>query len=379
MRVGIWDLDYYYNKKKINNVDLMKISSFHKQLGDSVNLFEDDIDTRRPYELVYVSKNDVNIPTPPVQFMKRNNLRLIGTAFKFFKTWHIDDFILACRPDYMLYPDKSTRESRAEIIQLCNHQGKWLGLTQRFDNTFKNKEIIVADDGIWNASPETINKCLDTLLELKNLSFLHPISLSSLMSDETIAEKFSRLKFFTNGKLEIKNDWSDEFSAAVKLSQVLETLLHNNYELKTIRVGFKPLTVKQHLTNEEGVRDFERCLKIVDLGKQKGLQFFIEPPDRLRTPYAIIFEELSKWSSDKRYWAESFVEFFTKKLRFKYKCGMEDLFSHSEWWNDEVFYTLLRTFKAHPMWMEDYCFRKTGDKFYDKQTVNWREIKEKVL
>ena len=85
MRVGIWDLDYYYNKKQINNVDLMKISSFHKQLGDSVNLFEDEIDTKRPYELIYVSKNNPDIPTPPAHFMKRNDLRLVGKAFRFFK------------------------------------------------------------------------------------------------------------------------------------------------------------------------------------------------------------------------------------------------------------------------------------------------------
>ena len=216
-------------------------------------------------------------------------------------------------------------------------------------------------------------------MELKNLSFLYPILLSSVMSDETIAEKFSRLKLFTNGKLNLINDWSDEFSAAVKLSQVLGTLRENNGEIKTIRVGFKPMTVKQHLSNEQGVYDFERCLKIIDLGKEKGLQFFIEDVDRVRTPYAVMFEELSKWSKDKRYWADSFVEFFTKKLRFKYKCGMEELFSNSEWWNDEVFYTLLRTFKAHPMWLEDYCFRQTGDKFYNKEAVNWKEIKEKVL
>ena len=99
---------------------------------------------------------------------------------------------------------------------------------------------------------------------------------------------------FTNGKLNLINDWSDEFSAAVKLSAMLETLLHNNGELKTIKVGFQPMTVKQHLSNAEGVKDFERCLKIIDLGKQKGLQFYIEPVDRLRTPYSAMFEELNK-------------------------------------------------------------------------------------
>ena len=37
--ISIWDLDYYYSKDKKNcfNPDAMKISSYHKQMGDKVN------------------------------------------------------------------------------------------------------------------------------------------------------------------------------------------------------------------------------------------------------------------------------------------------------------------------------------------------------
>ena len=41
MKVVIWDIDWYEAEDKTNivNVDAMKVSSFHKQLGDAVYLF----------------------------------------------------------------------------------------------------------------------------------------------------------------------------------------------------------------------------------------------------------------------------------------------------------------------------------------------------
>ena len=58
MRVTIWDLDYYYAKIKRNcyNVDAMKISSYHKQRGDTVTFVLNEYDIHRPYDLYYIIK-----------------------------------------------------------------------------------------------------------------------------------------------------------------------------------------------------------------------------------------------------------------------------------------------------------------------------------
>ena len=85
MRVGIWDLSYYQNHKG-QNAELMKISSYHKQIGDSVNLFEDIVDTKRQYELIYIYRDNDELPMPPIQFMNKSNVRLMGNGFKYFKT-----------------------------------------------------------------------------------------------------------------------------------------------------------------------------------------------------------------------------------------------------------------------------------------------------
>ena len=55
MLVSIWDLDYYYSdsKKNLFNPDAMKISSYHKQLGDQINFVQKEEDINRPYDIYY--------------------------------------------------------------------------------------------------------------------------------------------------------------------------------------------------------------------------------------------------------------------------------------------------------------------------------------
>ena len=55
------------------------------------------------------------------------------------------DAMLACRPDYLLYPEKNTKLERAEQIRLFNNRGKLLPLVQDWTNSFKNKRAIVTD------------------------------------------------------------------------------------------------------------------------------------------------------------------------------------------------------------------------------------------
>lgn len=53
--------------------------------------------------------------------------------------------MLACRPDYLLYPNKDTVVERAEHIRLFNNKAELLPITQEYKNTFKNKITIVTD------------------------------------------------------------------------------------------------------------------------------------------------------------------------------------------------------------------------------------------
>jgi hypothetical protein len=53
----------------------MKISSYHKQLGDQVNFVvkEDDLD--RPYDLMYIIKESNKIANPPTHYYLDKRVR----------------------------------------------------------------------------------------------------------------------------------------------------------------------------------------------------------------------------------------------------------------------------------------------------------------
>ena len=82
MRVTIWDLDYYYAKRKVNcfNPDAMQISSYHKQRGDKVNFVQTEYDIHRPYDLYYIIKEKDKTPNAPMEFYLDSKVRWWGTA-----------------------------------------------------------------------------------------------------------------------------------------------------------------------------------------------------------------------------------------------------------------------------------------------------------
>lgn len=57
-------MDYYYAKvrKNVFNSIAMKISSYHKQLGDKINLVRTRNDLHRPYDRYYIFKEQSDIP-----------------------------------------------------------------------------------------------------------------------------------------------------------------------------------------------------------------------------------------------------------------------------------------------------------------------------
>lgn len=70
-------MDYYYAENKTNcfNPDAMKISSYHKQLGDVVNFVEKQDDIYRPYDLYYIIRDKKTTPQPPSSFFLNEKVR----------------------------------------------------------------------------------------------------------------------------------------------------------------------------------------------------------------------------------------------------------------------------------------------------------------
>jgi len=176
MKISIWDLDYYHAKDKVNcfNVNAMKISSFHKQQGDNINFVTRERDIYRPYDVYYIFKDNLETPNPPLDFFTNSKVKWCGKAYS-IKAWQIPDAILACRPDYLLYPEHNTRLERAELIRLIGNNNTLLPITQDWRNVFKDKYCIVTDENLWTCSEDVILAALDKIKDISNISFTAPI------------------------------------------------------------------------------------------------------------------------------------------------------------------------------------------------------------
>ena len=64
--------------------------------------------------------------------------------------------MLGCRPDYLLYPEKNTRQERAEYIQLFDNTAHLIPITQNYTNSFKDKNTVVVDKYMWQASKKSL-------------------------------------------------------------------------------------------------------------------------------------------------------------------------------------------------------------------------------
>lgn len=177
MNVIIWDLDYYYAKNKVNcfNPDVMKISSYHKQLGDKVSLVTTEFDIKRAFDLFYIIKNNEKLPHPPKEFFLNPKVRWWGKAYEFKVRWKMTDAMLGCRPDYLIYPEHNTAVERSEQVRLFNNKAELLPLTQDWSNTYKNKFTIVTDTCMWYSDSKSIIVALKMLQEVKKVSFFEPI------------------------------------------------------------------------------------------------------------------------------------------------------------------------------------------------------------
>jgi hypothetical protein len=176
-RVSIWDLDYYYNttKKDCFNPDVMKISSYHKQMGDVVTFVTSENDIRRPFDIYYIIKEKSTTPNPPGDFFLNNRVRWWGKAYKVRINWEMSDAMLACRPDYLLYPERNTRLERSEHVRLFNKDGMPLQIVQNWKNTFKDKHTLVTDTDMWFVEKNNLIEALHKLQVCKRGSFLEPI------------------------------------------------------------------------------------------------------------------------------------------------------------------------------------------------------------
>ena len=343
MNVTIWDLDYFYAENKTNcfNSDVMKISSYHKQLGDTINFVLKKDDIRRPYDIYYIIKEKNSTPNPPGDFLLNSKIKWWGNAYKARINWKMSDAMLGCRPDYLLYPEYNTQLERAEHIRFFNNQGELLPIYQNYENSFKKKKIIVSDRYMWCANKNSIIIALDRILNVKNVYFLHEINVKRIIYDKDIKNKFLELKLSPGANLKWSTIRQEDFDKTLEF--LLELKKQNpSVNVGTIKVKYSDSGFKHWDNRDCAIKDFIKLKNLIIKGKRNKISIeVIAPQYILETPYSYFFSVLCEWTEGIWY-KKSWLEFLTKKYA-KIGAGVNSViyWSSPERWS-EIFRDLLR-------------------------------------
>lgn len=123
----------------------MKISSFHKQKGDKINFITLPMHIDMKYDIMYITKKDDSLKNPPLRYLNNPNSRVWGAGFRYFTNYQLAPIILACRPDYLLYPELNDSFERANALQFFDYKGRRLPKVQDPENTFRKKKNLIID------------------------------------------------------------------------------------------------------------------------------------------------------------------------------------------------------------------------------------------
>ena len=155
MNIGLVDADLLGRKKRrFPNLVCMKLSSYHKKLGDQVELLAsyDDIEN---YDKVYISKVFTDTPIPD-KVLNLSWVEYGGTGFYFDKAPNLPDEIEHTLPDYHLYDDfvNSLIEAGAKKNEFKEYTDYSIGfltrgcfrkcgfcVNQKYDRVFKHSPL----------------------------------------------------------------------------------------------------------------------------------------------------------------------------------------------------------------------------------------------
>ena len=295
MNVTIFDLDWYYHTTIMPNVDCMRLSSYHKQRGDKINFVTQDTHLTLPFDKMYITRENDNTPMPKRALLDDKRTVLLGRGFKMFGAKTLSPIVVACRPDYLLYP-MNERNPYVNANFITFYAGNQLVKTrQDWHNTKQyHKKTIVTDKNFWKANDTDLLFCLEVLKNEKNVAFLEPISLRKILSNPIVHQKFLSLHFSRGTKFRWKNDYGQDVAAAQDILNFLVELR----QVTSSDLGFVPFKAQtiQHSTKMDFNLDLLRLMQIIGLFKQHKIRCLVVPPkSALDTPYYVFLKTISSW------------------------------------------------------------------------------------
>lgn len=290
MTVLILDLDWMFDKSELPNVNCTKLSSFHKQRGDSVYFVGSMSDLTLKYDKLYICGESDSTPTVASKILNDKRTTLIGKKFELCGGKKLGSVIMGCRPDYLLYDvsDKDGSYAKANFVTFYTDNGEKIQQRQDWKNTKKGvKRTIVTDSVLWQQKPEEIEQCLDYLKNEKNIVFLTPVSLNFLVSNYSVQEKFLQLNFSKGTKFKWRNDVGSDENSAKQIAVFIDRLR----QCTKSNIGAIPLDSGTK-NSSSWQDDFARLMRAIAIFKQHKIKCFL-PPNGL--PKHTLIADLARW------------------------------------------------------------------------------------
>lgn len=356
MRVTIVDLDWYNNLSFVPNPTCMKISSYYKQLGYSVNFALKDFEIMLSYDIIYLVREKLTGKIPSCINIRDARVRLVGKAFRFYSNYvrELDDAILACRPDYMLYDlPLSNREANNCYVQFYGNNGR-LPMIQDYHSAYeKAKDIVVIDENFWSKNIEDVRYCCEILKKERNIVFSKPISLKIL------AKETKKRKFLLG--LKLKQMYSCTFVSDFEESDNTEVMEF----IKEFRETFphhvvKPIEFKIWRPGYEDIDNIQYGLELAKTAKMMEVPIILKAPEREEAALWSYYEDLEAWSRND--FRTSYVDYVAGIQSRISKLEKIVVLEHEIHWSMVPMQNLADICRRRWKIVRDYGFLAWGDK-----------------
>ena len=259
MKIGLIDVDSH----NFPNLALMKISAYHKALGDNVSMYEPLFNN--DCEKIYISK--IFSFTPDIQYVFCDNVIKGGSGYDLSVT--LPEEIDNIYPDYSLYNIKDTAYGyltrgcfrNCAFCIVSKKEGIKTKQIYKLNQFYKNQKIIkLLDPNITAAA-----NCIDLFNELSEtgalVDFTQGLDLRLLTDEKIEAVKKIKLKMihFAWDKIE------DEKIICERLSVFMNETKYNYHKVSVyILVNF----------NTTFEQDLHRVYKIRDMGASPYIMIY---------------------------------------------------------------------------------------------------------
>lgn len=356
----------------------MKLYSYHSQVGDDVVFITEEYQLTGKHDKLYLLRELRHTPIPTGDILDDYRTVLIGKEFEMFEdATDIDNKVAICRPDYSLYHyDEPSMYDRASFVQFFN-QNSLLKNIQDWHRS-DSRYTVVVDRNFWDASPQIIVGCLNTLIGEGNVVFMYPIKIKKLMNDD-VFEAFCQLKLAKKCKIEYNNNIGDDYNSIVAIIDMMKKLKRNFIYLNISSIPVKIITTDHWAKKSNIYYDFERCLKIMTYAQKQRIRInFRYPKMRLSSPSWHYFEFFKTWSN--HYHTLPYIEALLKGSTNFYKISYAAILNNQLVWTTAKIKQAVHLIARYTDLMKEYGFSGWGGVYSTTaDLIDYHYVKEKAV